>query len=732
MADNPNKLVPPSKKTVKFLFDGLVLFFPQIIYEESGKNYPTVDYWVGTGYRRAEFTQLLFNITGKGDLGEAADQVKKWKLAWDQGETPSATIPEKLDNMLSDLAESPTKTKLSAYDQQRIAKEALHLSQVHVEESLPSAPPPTTGISSQAPVEISGPLSVFAGKILTIPFRAAVYISGPAVYSKDPGLATARFLLTHDISLPTKAQGLGISPAQLKNLARLIKIEQEAHPSAYKWISIIYSGQKARLPQSQILALLEPSKDGSIAVLPGKSFLGNFFGRIGQQLFGRVASETLKAIGKKTATTAIQTAATAVGVGAGGLPFLVGQMVLGKIKNLLSSLKAKRGKEAILALLFGSMLVGGLAIGGLPGAILTAGAVIPGVGYLSTKAGGLGTMGKNISSYSQAFLTGITDVFTPAIAAPAIIALFAVPFSIAVVLFIVNSGAYIVPPQTSLVPGLIESPYIDIRKTASPSGPFQNGDLPLVIEYTVEIVAKKGSLTNIEFKDSCEVIKEGSPPNCPPVTIPKAPQIISPVEPYSFSYSVTYDAKYTDSFIINTLTITADAPEQAGAQAATSASIKIGTPPEDCPYGWPGFGTMNQGAYSTSTHRNAEAIDIGMIVGNTITARHSGIVRSFGNVGPYGKHVEIVSTCNGKEFFSRYAHLSVVSVQTGQKVKMGQAVGLSGDTGNSSGPHLHYEFRDSSGPKKYPDDPPYMMRPYVLKDLPRACVGRTVCQTLIP
>ncbi|MEJ2348024.1 MAG: hypothetical protein P8Y17_02370, partial [Patescibacteria group bacterium] len=159
MADNPNKLVPPSKKTVKFLFDGLVLFFPQIIYEESGKNYPTVDYWVGTGYRRAEFTQLLFNITGKGDLGEAADQVKKWKLAWDQGETPSATIPEKLDDMLSDLAESPTKTKLSAYDQQRIAKEALHLSQVHVEESLPSAPPPTTGISSQAPMEISGPLS---------------------------------------------------------------------------------------------------------------------------------------------------------------------------------------------------------------------------------------------------------------------------------------------------------------------------------------------------------------------------------------------------------------------------------------------------------------------------------------------------------------------------------------------------------------------------------------------
>jgi len=42
-----------------------------------------------------------------------------------------------------------------------------------------------------------------------------------------------------------------------------------------------------------------------------------------------------------------------------------------------------------------------------------------------------------------------------------------------------------------------------------------------------------------------------------------------------------------------------------------------------------------------------------------------------------------------------YAHLSKVLVQPGQEVKKGDKIGLSGNTGNSSGPHLHYEVRDN-------------------------------------
>jgi hypothetical protein len=56
----------------------------------------------------------------------------------------------------------------------------------------------------------------------------------------------------------------------------------------------------------------------------------------------------------------------------------------------------------------------------------------------------------------------------------------------------------------------------------------------------------------------------------------------------------------------------------------------------------------------------------------------------------YGLHVRI-SHDNGYE--TRYAHLSAITVQSGEQVQRGQIIGTSGDTGNVSGPHLHFEVR---------------------------------------
>ncbi len=83
-------------------------------------------------------------------------------------------------------------------------------------------------------------------------------------------------------------------------------------------------------------------------------------------------------------------------------------------------------------------------------------------------------------------------------------------------------------------------------------------------------------------------------------------------------------------------------------------------------------------------------IDLQASLGTKVYAAGDGTVRLTGlSRGGYGNQVEIDHTGSG--FITKYAHLSSISVQQGQKVKRGEVIGLSGSTGLSKGPHLHYE-----------------------------------------
>ena len=83
-------------------------------------------------------------------------------------------------------------------------------------------------------------------------------------------------------------------------------------------------------------------------------------------------------------------------------------------------------------------------------------------------------------------------------------------------------------------------------------------------------------------------------------------------------------------------------------------------------------------------------VDISIPQGTPVVASADGIVKFSGRKGGYGKIVQIQHP-NGKE--TRYAHLSKVDVLPGRKVKRGQRIGAVGSTGQSTGPHLHYEIR---------------------------------------
>jgi murein DD-endopeptidase MepM/ murein hydrolase activator NlpD len=96
-----------------------------------------------------------------------------------------------------------------------------------------------------------------------------------------------------------------------------------------------------------------------------------------------------------------------------------------------------------------------------------------------------------------------------------------------------------------------------------------------------------------------------------------------------------------------------------------------------------------------STHSGQ---DFAVPNGTDVMAAHGGtVVKAGGNGagdGPaYGNAVVIK---HGNGTFSQYAHLSRIDVKIGQVVKTGQHIAKSGNTGNSSGPHLHFEIRKSA------------------------------------
>jgi len=87
-------------------------------------------------------------------------------------------------------------------------------------------------------------------------------------------------------------------------------------------------------------------------------------------------------------------------------------------------------------------------------------------------------------------------------------------------------------------------------------------------------------------------------------------------------------------------------------------------------------------------------IDIGASTGTNIVAAESGtvILASYGWNGGYGNYI-IINHGNG--LTTRYAHTSKLYVSAGQTVSRGQVIAAVGSTGNSTGPHLHFEVRQN-------------------------------------
>ncbi|MFE7531202.1 M23 family metallopeptidase [Kitasatospora sp. NPDC057542] len=101
------------------------------------------------------------------------------------------------------------------------------------------------------------------------------------------------------------------------------------------------------------------------------------------------------------------------------------------------------------------------------------------------------------------------------------------------------------------------------------------------------------------------------------------------------------------------------------------------------------YGKADRG-YAAGYHTG---VDFAVSPGTPLLAVGDATVVSAGWDGAYGKEV-VLRLADGH--FAQYAHMSSLAVSAGRRVSAGERIGLSGSTGNSTGPHLHFEIRTSN------------------------------------
>lgn len=130
--------------------------------------------------------------------------------------------------------------------------------------------------------------------------------------------------------------------------------------------------------------------------------------------------------------------------------------------------------------------------------------------------------------------------------------------------------------------------------------------------------------------------------------------------------------------------------EQGDVVNESQGKVLTSQTPKSEPSGRPVGGVLTQ-----NFHPGHNGLDFGIVVGTPVEATMDGKVSYAGwNNQGYGN---LVIVENG-DYKTYYAHLSSIPVSVGDSVAAGTTIGLSGNTGNSTGPHLHYEIRKNNVP----------------------------------
>ncbi|MEX0896290.1 MAG: M23 family metallopeptidase [Patescibacteria group bacterium] len=283
-------------------------------------------------------------------------------------------------------------------------------------------------------------------------------------------------------------------------------------------------------------------------------------------------------------------------------------------------------------------------------------------------------------------------------------------------------GAFLVPTPTridqrrtdELTPATEGTRFIDLEKQASVQQIENN--TPTEVAYSISVAPKSGfsiRVTDIE-DDFMGFGTDG-------VTIESPISgAVFPDEPFSdpqvIDYTVTIGENLADIAINNVIQLTFDVIDINGFTAqrdqtlASSAAVRVGEPKQGC---WPASGEITWLPASEGGHTNfkEDAFDISNVAGSPIFSPFDGqacsdtIVETrpgrtnTGQYIEYGLYVKLAAQVGGQTHNFIFAHMRATDIAScsegGQPVTSGQTLGEIGNTGNSSGNHLHYELKSS-------------------------------------
>ncbi|MFK0235464.1 transglycosylase family protein [Streptomyces vinaceus] len=201
--------------------------------------------------------------------------------------------------------------------------------------------------------------------------------------------------------------------------------------------------------------------------------------------------------------------------------------------------------------------------------------------------------------------------------------------------------------------------------------------------------ATVGSDPNLIFPGQRLTLRVTTAPAPPPAQNPQKPprtaEPVKPVEPNAQKPEQKTTEKAEQKPAAKPAQKPAPAPASAQQQPASGGFVA----PVDA-----SLGTAYHVAGSSWSSGYHTGVDFPVATGTSVKAVGPGSVVSAGWAGAYGYQV-VIRHADGR--YSQYAHLSALGVKAGQQVSGGQRIGRSGSTGNTTGPHLHFEMRTSPG-----------------------------------